>query len=54
MKNPEIVLQELGDLYEFYRQIKQFTIKETTSSDKSAQVDADAAARHRRASNYLA
>ena len=26
MKNPEIVLQELGDLYEFYRQIKKFKI----------------------------
>ena len=28
MKNPKIVFQELGDLYEFYRQIKKFKIKE--------------------------
>ena len=28
MKNPESVLQELGNLYEFYRQIKKFKIKD--------------------------
>ena len=33
MKNPETVLRELGDLYEFYRQIKRFTIKEKKSSN---------------------
>ncbi len=34
MKDPETVLRDLGDLYEFYRRIKQFTIKERKSSNK--------------------
>ena len=49
MKNPERVLQELGDLYEFYRKIKQFTIKEKKSSNKSVQVNVDSATLHPRA-----
>jgi hypothetical protein len=37
MKNPETVLRELGDLYEFYRQIKKFKIKDQKASNKKAQ-----------------
>lgn len=48
MKNPETVLRELGDLYEFYRQIKKFKIKTKKSSNKSVQVNVDSAGLHPR------
>ena len=37
MKNPETVLRELGDLYEFYRQVKKFKIKDKKASNKTVQ-----------------
>ena len=33
MKNPEVVFRELGDLYEFYREIKKFKIEEKLPVD---------------------
>ena len=35
MKNPDRVFRELGDLYEFYRQVKRFKINEKTQPDAS-------------------
>ncbi len=40
MKNPERVLRELGNLYEFYRQIKKFKINEEKASNKTVQPNA--------------
>jgi hypothetical protein len=44
MKNPDNVLRELGDLFEFYRQIKKFKFKDKKKSNKSVQVNVDSAA----------
>ncbi len=41
MKNPETVLRELGDLYEFYRQIERFKIKKKKATRKSVRVLVD-------------
>ena len=50
MKNPEIVLQELGDLYEFYRQIKTFKIKDKNKSNKTVQLTSSTRAARTRSS----
>ena len=44
MKNPEDVLRELGNLYEFYRQIKKFKIRDKNESNKSVQINVASAA----------